>query len=207
MARKKREEGGGGGAPEWMATFSDLMNLLLCFFVLLFAFSSVDAEKFAEISASFNSSFGIFSGGAQAIGEGKMIGQGVSQMNYLSEYYNEMGMEAGDATEAGETQSGDKDNSSEYKSDEKAIEDYKQQQKQEQKEITENMYEEVMEATQKKQIQDDVSVTMDENYQFVQISLSGAILFDSGKEKLKTGALPILDKLGTILKIYDRYDI
>ncbi|MFW5671276.1 MAG: flagellar motor protein MotB, partial [Acetivibrio ethanolgignens] len=37
MARKKKEESGGGGSPAWMATFSDLMNLLLCFFVLLFA--------------------------------------------------------------------------------------------------------------------------------------------------------------------------
>lgn len=30
---KKREEKGGGAA--WMNTFSDLMNLLLCFFVML----------------------------------------------------------------------------------------------------------------------------------------------------------------------------
>ena len=33
MARKKTEEAP-AGAPAWMATFSDLMNLLLCFFVL-----------------------------------------------------------------------------------------------------------------------------------------------------------------------------
>ena len=29
----------GGGSPAWMATFADLMSLLMCFFVLLLAFS------------------------------------------------------------------------------------------------------------------------------------------------------------------------
>ena len=48
MARKKTEEAP-AGAPAWMATFSDLMNLLLCFFVLLFSMSTVDAEKFEMV--------------------------------------------------------------------------------------------------------------------------------------------------------------
>ena len=51
MARKKTEEAP-AGAPAWMATFSDLMNLLLCFFVLLFSMSTVDAEKFEMVIAS-----------------------------------------------------------------------------------------------------------------------------------------------------------
>ena len=45
MARKKKEETPAPGSPAWMATFSDLMNLLLCFFVLLFSMSSVDQGK------------------------------------------------------------------------------------------------------------------------------------------------------------------
>ena len=36
MARRKADEPA-PGSPAWMATFSDLMNLLLCFFVLLFS--------------------------------------------------------------------------------------------------------------------------------------------------------------------------
>ncbi|MCR5012762.1 MAG: chemotaxis protein, partial [Lachnospiraceae bacterium] len=50
---KKKEEQGAPGSPAWMATFSDLMNLLLCFFVLLFSMSTVDAQKFEEVAASF----------------------------------------------------------------------------------------------------------------------------------------------------------
>ena len=63
MARKKKPEEAKAGAPEWMATFSDLMNLLLCFFVLLFSMSSTDTAKYNEIVEAVTSSFSIFSGG------------------------------------------------------------------------------------------------------------------------------------------------
>lgn len=48
MAKKKQEDAP-KGSPAWMATFSDLMNLLLCFFVLLFSMSTVDAQKFEMV--------------------------------------------------------------------------------------------------------------------------------------------------------------
>jgi chemotaxis protein MotB len=63
MARRKRQEESGGGAPKWLTTYSDLVTLLLCFFVLLFSFSSVDAEKFREIMNSFQGGSGVLSGG------------------------------------------------------------------------------------------------------------------------------------------------
>ncbi len=203
MARKKKEQSGGGGSPAWMATFSDLMNLLLCFFVLLFAFSSVDAEKFAEISASLSNSYSVFSGGAQAIGEGKMISQGVSQLSEMSEYYSEMGSKGTD-TKDGENQGETEDTS---QSQSESIEDYKEQLEDLQKEKIEALYGEVSEATQANGLQDTVEVSMDSNYQFVQISMSGAILFDSGQADIRVEAKPILDKLGTILKVYDKYEI
>ena len=65
MAKKKPQEQP-AGAPAWMSTFSDLMNLLLCFFVLLFSMSSVDAEKFEKVAASLNASFSIFSAGGRS---------------------------------------------------------------------------------------------------------------------------------------------
>ena len=43
-------------AALWKDTFSDLMNLLLCFFVLMFAMSNIDSQKFEEIAASLSSS-------------------------------------------------------------------------------------------------------------------------------------------------------
>ena len=94
MARKKKEEVPAPGSPAWMATFSDLMNLLLCFFVLLFAMSTVDAQKLQQVAASFNEDFSIFEGGATAIGDGILISNGVSQLNELDQYINSTGKTA-----------------------------------------------------------------------------------------------------------------
>ncbi len=52
-----------------------------------------------------------------------------------------------------------------------------------------------------------VNVNMDEQYQYVQISLNGAILFDSGSDEIKKSAVPLLSKVGDILKIYDDHMI
>ena len=40
-------------------TFADLMTLLMCFFVLLLAFSEMDAAKFKELSGSMKDAFGV----------------------------------------------------------------------------------------------------------------------------------------------------
>ncbi|MDT8859366.1 flagellar motor protein MotB [Alkalihalobacillus sp. MEB130] len=52
LHRKRRQED--KGAPKWMVTFSDLMTLILVFFILLFSMSVVDAQKFRAIADSFN---------------------------------------------------------------------------------------------------------------------------------------------------------
>lgn len=48
MRKKKKKES--SGAPAWMATFSDLMTLLLTFFILLYSISSVDENKFIDVA-------------------------------------------------------------------------------------------------------------------------------------------------------------
>ena len=58
MAKKKQEEE--IKTDLWKDTFSDLMNLLLCFFVLLYSMSSVDEVKYSELVASMSNSFSIF---------------------------------------------------------------------------------------------------------------------------------------------------
>lgn len=52
MARRKRREDSGGAS--WLETYSDMVTLLLTFFILLYAMSTVDAQKFAAIVASFS---------------------------------------------------------------------------------------------------------------------------------------------------------
>ncbi|MBU3069107.1 flagellar motor protein MotB [Aestuariicella sp. G3-2] len=47
------------GLPPWMATFADLMSLLMCFFVLLLSFSEMDAMKFKRLAGSMAQAFGV----------------------------------------------------------------------------------------------------------------------------------------------------
>lgn len=53
-----KEEESKGGAPEWMCTFSDMMSLLLCFFVLLFSLSTIEKKKLVQASGSLKGAFG-----------------------------------------------------------------------------------------------------------------------------------------------------
>ncbi|MEM1175979.1 MAG: flagellar motor protein MotB [Pseudomonadota bacterium] len=61
------------GVPAWVMTFADLMTLLMCFFVLLLAFSEMDVEKFKQLSGSMKNAFGV-----QAEIEVKSIPKGTS---------------------------------------------------------------------------------------------------------------------------------
>ena len=184
MAKRKQEEPP-KGSQEWMDTFSDLMNLILCFFVLLFSMSSVDESKYEELVVSLSNSFSIFDGGGSAIGEGKLISSGVSQLNELDDYYSDMG-------KASEEESTDGD----------PMKEYKKQLEKEQQKRTEKMYDEMSQMVEDGKLSNEVELGMDDNYQYVKISLSGAILFESGQAEFLSDAKPILSRVGDILKVY-----
>lgn len=61
--RRRRVEESNSGSADWLTTYSDMVTLLLCFFVLLFSFSNVDAERFRSIMSSFRGGTGVLSGG------------------------------------------------------------------------------------------------------------------------------------------------
>ena len=61
MARKQKKES--GGVPEWVVTFGDMMSLLLCFFILLAAFSELKREvEYQRVITAVKEAFG-YSGG------------------------------------------------------------------------------------------------------------------------------------------------
>ena len=180
---KKREEVPPKGSPAWMNTFSDLMNLLLCFFVLLFSMSSVDAQKFELIAASFSQTFSIFSAGATAVGDGMLVSMGVSQLNELDDYTNSMG----------KTADGDNDDPD---SIDKMTEALDAEKLKESEELAEKIEEAMEEQSLSREV--DMEVTS----QYVQLSLKGALLFDSGSSELKAEAIPVMEKLGLILERY-----
>lgn len=178
------------GLPAWQGTFGDLMNLLLCFFVLLFSMANMDAAKFEEVAASFSSAFGIFSGGEMAIGQGALIGDGVSQLNELSSYTTSMGVaQSGSDAEEERDAEGDMDQK-----------ELMEQVEEEQLEASAELAEKIEKALEEGEIEDEVYV----NYtsQYVQLTIQGSILFDSGKVDLKPDCLPVMEKVGQILESY-----
>jgi chemotaxis protein MotB len=49
----------GKSLPPWLATFADLMSLLMCFFVLLLSFAEIDAIRFKKMADSMRDAFGV----------------------------------------------------------------------------------------------------------------------------------------------------
>ena len=178
MSRKKKEEEQAPGSPAWMATFSDLMNLLLCFFVLLFSMSEIDVDKWQQVAMSFSENFSIFSGGASAIGDGFLISNGVSQLNELDDYINSTGKTA---------------ESEEFVNE---LEEFEEKQLA----AAEQLAEEIEEAVEESRFADEIDV--DFTAQYVSLTLNGALLFDSGSAELKEEAKPLMDKIGQLLARY-----
>ena len=165
-----------------MNTFADLMNLLLCFFVMLFSMSSVNEEKFEKVIASFQSTFSILPGGGASIGEGELISSGISQLENFDSYYNQQLSSQSD----GQTE------------EEKDITEVYEQQELEE---SEDMAQQLENALSQYGIQDDVEV--DFNAEYVTLNMNGALLFDSASAELRDEAYPLVNKLGKILVTYD----
>ena len=186
---KRKEEMPPPGSPAWMATFGDLMNLLLCFYVLLFSMSTIDADKLKAIAESFSQTFSVFNGGATAIGDGMLVSNGVSQLNELDEFINSTGKTAD--KEGDEFEDSDMENSFA-----EALKQMEAEQLAESEQLAEKIEESVAENNLEGMI--DVDFTS----QYVELTLKGAILFDSGKADIRPDAEPILDKVGVMLVRY-----
>ena len=221
MAKQKQEDPP-KGSPAWMATFSDLMNLLLCFFVVLFSMSSVDANKWEEVVASMTSAFSVFNDGSTSIGEGTLVGVGTTQLSNLDEFYSSFGQKSEDDGED------IKDNPKDHEGDDgknegKTQDPNKGEGKDDQTKKGEGSLEKELEAANMKETTDMVDaisemtemynisglmeVGMDVNGKYVELTISGSVLFESGSAELKKECLPLLSKVGDILKVYSKNNV
>jgi len=217
MARKKKADDAPKGSPAWMATFSDLMNLLLCFFVLLFSMSSVDTAKFNEMAQSFASTFNVFKAGGAFFGEGNLVANGASQLNNLDEHKQTMGETSDSEVDKDDIYDkiGDTDELLEYYENKVAemegiIEDLKNQEaikEEEKKEAASAVYDEIHELAERYNLGADVEFSMDKAYNYVKIDVKGSVLFEDNKAEIKKDAKPVLLKIGDILKEYDGFGI
>jgi chemotaxis protein MotB len=68
MSRSRRSRSGGGdggggghdgsGSGRWMVSYMDMVTVLMCLFIVLFAMSAVDQNKYQELKASLAAGFG-----------------------------------------------------------------------------------------------------------------------------------------------------
>lgn len=181
MARNKQEDPP-AKTDGWMSTFSDLMNLLLCFFVLLFAMSSVDANKWEQIVASFTGAeVSILDSGGDGLDDGMLIASGASQLTQLSEYYSKVQ----------QNQEGAKDD----------IEDAIIKIEEASGKESESMAEVIEQILDRKGISDQVEIQVSQHY--VCLNMKGDLLFQSAKADLTDKAKNALNGVADVLKAYD----
>ncbi|WP_431086486.1 flagellar motor protein MotB [Paenibacillus sp. 8b26] len=56
-AKRRQRQGGGDHRDRWMITYADLITLLLIFFVVMYAMSSLDAKKYEVVVQSLQDTF------------------------------------------------------------------------------------------------------------------------------------------------------
>ena len=89
MTKKAKEDEGPTPPPLWLITFTDIMALMLTFFVLLYAMSIPEVEKWDELTSSINTGFSKFyspqqfAGAQDAISIDKLDRSEALNLNYL----------------------------------------------------------------------------------------------------------------------------
>lgn len=191
MAKRKQEDPP-KGSPAWMSTFSDLMNLLLCFFVLLFYMSTVDTEKFEMVVQSLQSTFSILPSGGSTIGDGELISSGVSMLEKFDIYFNS----------SSALPKGDEEPDDSVTNPDTTVTTEEAQETLENAGLTESeqMAEQVSRLLQSYGLENQVDVEFNEYYTL--INLNGALLFNSGEATIREEVLPVMEKIAVILNNY-----
>lgn len=219
---KRKEKPAEEGSPAWMTTFSDLMNLLLCFFVLLFASSTMDEGKIQRIAASFdNMSFSILQAGSISLVDGEIVSGGVTQLPGIESILEYIGVSSevegnnedlsATGADDGTDDASDKPDSAEKNeeiieskddSENAALSSKELKKKIEEQgmEQSEKMYDEISEIAESYNIDDEI--ILDYNSQYVSIDLKGALLFEGGRAEIREDAKMFMQKIAAIL---DRY--
>ena len=128
-------------------------------------------------------------GGSTSVIEGTVIAAGVNDLNDLNDYYQSMGLNDTGTDVAQDPDIYEYDGS-------QLLEVLKDKGAEE----SEKMAEEIKSEATEMQIADSIDV--DFTSQYVTITLNGALLFDSAKAYIRSESLPLVDRVGNILKNY-----
>lgn len=181
----KKKEKKSENSERWLLTYSDLITLLMILFVMFYAISSVNQEKYEELAASLNSAFG---GGDNTQG-GSIIpkGSGIlkSGKNALnSGSYNGTGNATGPGNGTGTGEG-------------TGIEDITEVSKDEFIQLRDWLYS----AIGSGEFKDSLDISIQDSG--VIITLSNDVLFDSGQAAIKEDMKANLEIIAQLLKQVD----
>jgi len=176
-----------------MATFADLMSLLMCFFVLLLSFAEMDAIRFKKMAESMKDAFGV----QREIPANEIV-KGVSVIK------QEWSPTSGEPSVITEIRQETSDTEKEY------VELKEQAERAAQAALQEAMLAEQLEEEMKQQAQElqealeeeidkgMISVEQEEGKIIVRVQEKGS--FPSGSAKLEEGFTEVMDRITSVLK-------
>jgi chemotaxis protein MotB len=168
------------GVPPWVMTFADLMTLLMCFFVLLLAFSEMDIAKFKELAGSMQDAFGV-----QSEVEVRTMPKGTS---LIAREFNPGKPEP---TALNEIRQFTIDSS------ENTLDALNREQRDEEIRRTEDHARRLRAALQTEIAEGSVSIETDGMKVIVHILENAS--FDSGRAEIRGGFIPVLDKIAGLI--------
>ncbi|MDD9271836.1 flagellar motor protein MotB [Paenibacillus sp. GCM10023248] len=177
MARRSRKKEEHVNHERWLITYADLITLLLVFFIIMYAMSKVDVQKYAVLAQVLNLQFQK----ADSILE---KGHGVN---------GQMTPKQGDA------ESKDQDYTKRSLDDQKEEKDKtkpENSEKEKREKELQDLLKQVQAYIQDQNLQAQVSASDTERG--VAITLNDLFLFDLGKADLKGASAPILQKLASL---------
>jgi len=173
MSKKKKVKIEKDTSERWLLTYSDLMNLLLILFIILYASSKQDVVKYEQVAESLREGFSITSPAKQdpANNESGATSQSDTPQNTGDAFQSAETMQA--ATDIGSTES--------------ASADVQYQ----------DFYDELMALLEQNNLTQSVTVT--EGTKGIAISFADNVLFDRSSAELNESAYTIIDKIGYLL--------
>lgn len=212
----------GGGSPAWMATFADLMSLLMCFFVLLLAFSEMDVLKFKQLAGSMREAFGVqrdikamempkgTSIIAQEFSPGRPSPTPVVELRQFTTEETKENLDFGDLTPRADKIEVDKEVKEKKKEEKK--EEKKKQQEENLDDIKKALQDQIRKLLArelqklKSLLSDDIkagTIELESQDREIVIRIREKGSFRSGSAQLQKSFYPILGKIGTVLKEVD----
>jgi len=175
MPRKRAPDTPPPGSPAWMTTYGDLITLLLVFFVLLFSFSTIDAQKWQALLSSLQGNVGLFEGG-RTVSELPKVDDAAIQ-----DQINEVQRQRTRRLERSEQQ-------------------ITQAEQVEEVDEFVKLYESLRLYFEQNSIQAEIQISP--THMEILVRLQEYMLFDTGEAEIKPMAAEILNSIGNVLVLY-----